>query len=107
MATAAPRDRRLDPTAPLAWSRGRIGKESDELNGADVAGTRGRQVSARWGYNFSKRTQLYAVATQITNDSNAFQTFGVNPLGATVPLGLSPSRGADPTGYGIGLIHRF
>ena len=82
-------------------------KESDELNGADVAGTRARQVSARWGYNFSKRTQLYAVATWISNESNAYQTFGVNPLGATVPLGLSASRGADPAGYGIGLIHRF
>jgi predicted porin len=82
-------------------------KETDQLNGADVGGTRARQVSARWGYNFSKRTQLYAVATWISNEVNAYQTFGVNPLGATVPLGLSPSRGADPTGYGIGLIHRF
>jgi len=82
-------------------------KDEDELNGTTIADTDARQVSARWGYNFSKRTQLYAVATRISNDSNAFQTFGVNPLGATVPLGLSPIRGADPTGYGVGLIHRF
>lgn len=82
-------------------------KSDDELNGRDVSDTSAQQFGFRWGYNFSKRTQVYLVATRINNDSNAFQTFGVNPIGATLPLGLSASRGADPTGYGIGIIHNF
>ncbi len=82
-------------------------KSDDELNSSDIANSASQQVSVRWGYNFSKRTQVYAMATRINNDANAFQTFGVNPLGATVPLGLSSARGADPTGIGAGIVHSF
>jgi len=34
----------------------------------------------RYGYSLSKPTQLYAVATRISNQANAFQTFGNAPI---------------------------
>ena len=54
----------------------------------------------------SKRTQLYAIATRITNESNAMQNFGNSPITPTT-LFRDPARGADPTGYGLGMIHSF
>jgi predicted porin len=61
---------------------------------------------ARYGYNFSKRTQLYALATRITNQSNAMQNFSNSPITPTT-LFRDPARGADPTGFGLGMIHTF
>jgi predicted porin len=91
----------------IALSYGQKGKE--KLSGAgfsDLPDSKAHQISARYGYSFSKRTQLYAIATRIMNESNAFQEFGSSPLTATT-LFRDPSRGADPTGYGLGMIHTF
>jgi predicted porin len=91
----------------LALSYGQKGQE--KLSGAgfsDLPDSKAHQISARYGYSFSKRTQLYAMATRITNGSNAFQEFGYAPLTSTT-LFRDPSRGADLTGYGIGMIHTF
>jgi hypothetical protein len=44
--------------------------------------------------------------TPTTNDSNALQQFGNSPITSTT-LFADPSRGADPTGYGVGMIHTF
>jgi len=60
----------------------------------------------RYGYSLSKPTQLYAVATRISNQSNAFQTFGNAPITSTT-LFADPARGADPVGLGIGMIYSF
>jgi len=65
-----------------------------------------KQIAARYGYSLSKRTQLYAVATRISNEANAFQTFGNSPITPTT-LFRDPARGADPTGFGGGIIHTF
>ena len=70
------------------------------------AGQQARQVAARYGYTLSKRTQLYAIATRISNDANAFETFGNAPITSTM-LFRDPARGADPTGFGVGMIHTF
>jgi hypothetical protein len=37
---------------------------------------------------------------------NSFQNFGNSPITPTT-LFRDPARGADPTGYGIGMIHTF
>ena len=90
-----------------ALSYGRKGRE--KLSGAgfsDLPDSQAHQITARYGYSLSKRTQLYAMATRITNGSNAFQEFGYAPLTSTT-LFRDPSRGADQTGIGIGMIHAF
>jgi predicted porin len=84
-------------------------KDKEKLSGAgfsDLPDSKAHQISARYGYSFSKRTQLYAIATRITNGSNAFQEFGNSPLTSTT-LFRDPSRGGDQTGYGLGMIHTF
>jgi predicted porin len=91
----------------FALSYGQKGQE--KLSGAgfsDLPDSRARQISARYGYSLSKRTQLYAIATRISNDSNAFQEFGNSPLTSTT-LFRDPARGADPVGVGLGMIHSF
>src|SRR5262245_34869778 len=91
----------------VALAYGHKGKE--KLSGAgfsELPDSEAYQVSARYSYSFSKRTQLYALATKITNDANALQQFGNSPLTSTL-LFADPSRGADPTGYGVGMIHTF
>ena len=86
------------------------GQKGDEkLSGAgfsDLPDSKAHQISARYGYSLSKRTQLYAVATRITNGSNAFQTFGNSPITPT-SLFRDPARGADVSGVGLGIIHSF
>jgi predicted porin len=91
----------------VALSYGQKGEE--KLSGAgfsDLSDSKARQVSARYGYTLSKRTQLYAIATRISNDVNAFQTFGNSPI-TTTTLFRDPARGADPTGFGLGMIQTF
>ena len=91
----------------VALSYGQKGKE--KLSGAgftDLDDSKARQLAARYGFTLSKRTQLYAIATRISNGANAFQTFGNSPITATT-LFRDPARGADPTGFGVGMIHTF
>ena len=91
----------------VALSYGQKGEE--KLSGAgfsDLPDSKARQIAARYGYSLSKRTQLYAIATRISNDVNAFQTFGNAPITSTT-LFRDPARGADPTDFGFGMIHTF
>ncbi|HEX9432491.1 MAG TPA: porin [Burkholderiales bacterium] len=91
----------------IGLSYGQKGEE--KLSGAglsDLSDSKAKQISARYGYSLSKRTQLYAVATRISNEANAFQTFGNSPITSTT-LFRDPARGADPTGFGGGIIHTF
>jgi predicted porin len=84
-------------------------KGEEKLSGAgfsDLSDSQAYQIMARYGYNFSKRTQLYALATRITNQSNAMQNFSNSPITPTT-LFRDPARGADPTGFGLGMIHTF
>jgi predicted porin len=96
-------------TGPHAFALSYGQKGTDKISGAgfsDLPDSKAQQVSARYGYTFSKRTQLYAMATRISNQSNAFQTFGLNAITPTTMF-RDPARGADPTGFGIGMIHSF
>jgi predicted porin len=91
----------------MALSYGQKGEE--KLSGAgfsDLPDSKAKQIAARYGYALSKRTQLYAVATRISNEANAFQSFGNSPITPTT-LFRDPARGADPTGFGGGIIHTF
>ncbi len=91
----------------VALAYGQKGEE--KLSGAglsDLPDSKAKQITARYGYLLSKRTQLYAIATRISNDPNAFQTFGNTPITPTL-LFRDPARGADPTGFGVGMIHTF
>lgn len=70
-------------------------------NMAGVANTGAKQLSLRYGYNFSKRTELYGMYTSLTNDTAAnYNLSGGTPIAGS-------QAGAKLTGFGVGLIHTF
>ncbi|MGH8709884.1 MAG: porin [Burkholderiales bacterium] len=79
------------------------------------AGLGAKAFNLGYGYALSKRTEVYAAFVRIINDSRAAYNFGANALGTTITgsqtTGFTPGTGigagADPTGYGIGIIHVF
>lgn len=66
-----------------------------------VANTGARQVSLRYGYNFSKRTEAYAMYSSLKNDTAAKYDFS-NGVGA-----INGNANASLSGFGAGLIHTF
>src|SRR5450759_135386 len=60
-----------------------------------------KQVSLRYGYNFSKRTEAYGMYTSIKNDVNA--SYGI----ADVANGYTAAAGSKISGFGVGLRHTF
>jgi predicted porin len=76
--------------------------KNGDYNG--VSNTGANQLSLRYGYSFTKATELYAAYTSISNGS-ATTGYGFNASAPTV----SPTRGvgAKQTGLGLGLIHSF
>ena len=64
----------------------------------------------RYGYNFSKRTQLYAVYADIRNKANGnFEMSAIDPMlgGGTGGGAGVINAGADPQVIGIGVRHTF
>jgi len=84
-------------------------KGEEKLSGAGFStlpDSKAHQITARYAFSFSKRTQVYAIATRITNGANAFQEFGNAPITSTL-IFRDPSKGGDSTGIGIGMMHSF
>lgn len=69
------------------------------------------QWTLRYGYNFSKRTQVYALYSRIDNKDNANFNFANNGVsgGSTDNslLGTGAAYGSNPTVYGVGIRHSF
>lgn len=61
-----------------------------------VSNTGAKQISLRYGYNFSKLTEMYAAYTSLTNDTAA--NYGFYPTKAA---------GSKQSGLGFGMIHSF
>ncbi len=66
-----------------------------------AAATGAKQLSLRYGYNFSKRTELFAMYTDLKNDTAA----NYNLSGGTAVAGSV--AGAKLSGLGAGLVHTF
>ena len=60
----------------------------------------------RYGYNFSKRTELYGAYTRLSNDASANYSTLVNTAGTIGAVGPA-TTGANQSGLGVGLIHNF
>ena len=59
----------------------------------------------RYGYNFSKRTELYGAYTRLSNDASAnYSTLTATAIGT---VGAASTNGSTQTGLGIGMIHSF
>ncbi|MDO9372422.1 MAG: porin [Gammaproteobacteria bacterium] len=69
----------------------------------DVANTGAKQWSVGLSHHLSKRSQLYALYTQLDNESGAS-----NKLGTTGSSGeLTPGVGLDPRAWAVGMKHSF
>lgn len=66
-------------------------------NNIDTGAT---QVSLRYGYNFSKRTEAYAMYSKIRNKANGLYDFSAGNT-------LNGATGAVRTGFGFGVVHSF
>ena len=73
---------------------GNFGSPSTGANGA-------KQISLRYGYKFSKRTELYGMYSSLKNDVNGKYNFD----GGTAIAGSQ--AGAKLDGFGVGMIHTF
>jgi predicted porin len=71
--------------------------------GVDVPNTNANQLTLRYGYNFSKRTELYAMYTSLKNGLAANYNFS-SGNGTAV---ANSQNGANLTGLGVGMIHSF
>ena len=82
----------------IALSYAKDGKAATDNTGAT-------QVSLRYGYNFSKRTELFAAYASLKNDSAA--KFGKIYSGVNSALTSGTTTGATESAIGFGLIHSF
>lgn len=69
-------------------------------NPASGLETSANQVAAGYGYFFSKRTEVYVIATYLSNGAGGIYNLSTNPL-----AGLT--RGQHPMGFGLGIKHSF
>ena len=70
----------------------------------NTTGTGAKQYSLRYGYNFSKRTEVYGMYSHISNDVGANYNFSVNTASSAVAGSIA---GASLSGLGLGIMHSF
>lgn len=74
--------------------------------GTDLSGSDGaNQWSIGMDHNMSKRTKVYALYTQVRNDSNGMYSLG--GAGSGIAQVSPASVGADPRGFSVGMVHTF
>ncbi|WP_284615817.1 porin [Aquabacterium humicola] len=61
-----------------------------------------KKLAIGYGYNLSKRTQMYATYARVANDGAQTKTVSNNGLAAP-----SPNGGGNATGYELGIRHSF
>ncbi|MGZ8292472.1 MAG: porin [Telluria sp.] len=83
---------------------GSAGKVYINLQRNERAAARGNLVALAYSYALSKRTNVYATAAKMSNNSAG--TFGINASGVNITPPAT-GLGADPSGYAVGVRHTF
>ena len=89
--------------------------KSGDTSGSSTTATASSQGAKQWtlgaDYAMSKRTNLYALYTQLSNDSNSSRTLGSNSgvLGSNTGVATvtAASAGQDPKAISVGFVHKF
>lgn len=89
-------------TMPLGAGELRAAYSQTNTKNASNADT--QKFSLGYGYNLSKRTQLYGAISHIKNDDNAKRGFG---LSSSSLAGPTISKGDSATGVEFGMRHSF
>lgn len=83
--------------AAAYYKAGDVKTQAGDLDGSDA-----RQVTLRYGYNMSKRTQVYGIYSQIKNGSAANYRFG-----NASAIENASNSGNDHRSVGVGIRHSF
>ena len=95
-------------TLKAAYSR------AGDLEGTSDTGA--QQLSAGVDYSLSKRTTVYGLVTQVSNDANASYSLGGGPAstgtfqssgGSGLAVVNAAAPGQDPRAISVGMIHKF
>lgn len=85
----------------LAYAMAMKADATVNFTNSEVADSDSQQISVGYGYNFSKRTQVYGVYSTVDNKNNAAYDFG------PTKSRTGAAAGADPEGFSIGVRHLF
>lgn len=78
-----------------------------KANSNATANTGANQVSVGYDYSMSKRTTVYAMYTQLSNNTGGVYALSTNGTGAPQSLTVAAATGAKPTVLSFGLKHTF
>jgi len=89
--------------------------KAGDTSGSATSATASSQGAKQWtlgaDYAMSKRTNLYALYTQLSNDSNSSRALGNNGtvLGGNTGIATvtAASAGQDPKAISVGFVHKF
>ena len=92
-------------TAPLGAGELRASISRYDLKGG--SSNDANKVAVGYGYNLSKRTQVYATVARLNNQGNAQYSLGGNATGVQGITASAPKPGGNSTGFDIGVRHSF
>ncbi len=107
LATERGNDRRVDVYligAKMKLGAGELRAAYSQTNDKKAHDADTQRFAVGYGYNLSKRTQLYATISHIKNDRNAKRGFAVSSSSLANPTIAS---GDNATGYEFGVRHTF
>jgi predicted porin len=85
-----------------------IGLSYVKAGKTDVAKTGASQVSLRYGYNFSKRTELFAAYVSLKNDAVDTAVAGSGgTYGLSAGTKYGTAAGSKSSALGLGVVHSF
>ncbi|QHI98920.1 porin [Xylophilus rhododendri] len=92
----------IGATAPLGAGELRVAFSTIQRKDLDNADS--KKLAIGYGYNLSKRTQVYATIARVSNDGAAARGLAVSSSSLASP---TIANGANVTGYELGLRHSF
>jgi predicted porin len=66
-----------------------------------------KQLSLRYGYSFSKRTEMYGMYTALQNETNGAYNLSGGTSATVLNNALGTTIGSKLSGFGVGMIHSF
>ena len=92
-------------TLKFAYTRASKSNQKSSA-GIDLSGNDGaKQFSVGFDHAMSKRTNVYALYSQVRNDANGVYSLGGGGTG--IASVAAASYGEDPKGFSIGMVHKF
>lgn len=89
------------------YARATDGSVGNTAGGTANADNRGaNQFGVRYAYNLSKRSQVYALYSRISNSDNGNYDFGAGTSAANSSA-ATIGAGANPEAFGVGMRHSF